>query len=291
MATVVIITKGENLQFFGRYDKSVCLFKHLRENIDSNSKGATSRGLFPNVFNLAATSVITVNATCGETGPEVYCKLVEHVFRNENDRESQDQCGTCDARSPSPDKKHPIENAIDGTNRWWQSPTLQNGKQYQWVTITLDLKQVYQIAYVIVKSAISPRPGNWILERSLDGIIYKPWQYYALSDNECWEVYGIRPTIGQPHYRMDDEVICTSYYSKLNPLENGEDFTKARYVRLRLQKIQTLHADLMSLQIGGEHIDPSVSRRHFYSIKDISVVANVLVLVMQIHVSTDLKYR
>ncbi|GFY55286.1 laminin subunit alpha-1, partial [Trichonephila inaurata madagascariensis] len=252
----------------------------------------TSRGLFPNVFNLAASSVITVNATCGETGPEIYCKLVEHVFRqNEYARESQEQCRACDARSPSSDKKHPIENAIDGTNQWWQSPTLQNGKQYEWVTITLDLKQVYQIAYVIVKAAISPRPGNWILERSLDGIIYKPWQYYALSDSECWEAYGIRPTIGQPHYRTDDEVICTSYYSKLDPLENGEihtslvngrpgvdgpsaklmEFTKARYVRLRLQKIRTLHADLMSLRIGGENVDPSVSRRYFYSIKDISV--------------------
>lgn len=40
----------------------------------------STRGLFPNVFNLAATSVITVNATCGESSPEVYCKLVEHVF-------------------------------------------------------------------------------------------------------------------------------------------------------------------------------------------------------------------
>ncbi|GIX96619.1 laminin subunit alpha-2 [Caerostris extrusa] len=182
----------------------------------------------------------------GETGPEVYCKLVEHVFRNENDKESQDQCGTCDA-SPSPDKSTLLKMQL----------------------------MVYQIAYVIVKSAISPRPGNWILERSLDGIIYKPWQYYALSDNECWEVYGIRPTIGQPHYRMDDEVICTSYYSKLNPLENGEIHTSLVNGRPGVDgpssKLMTLHADLMSLQIGGEHIDPSVSRRHFYSIKDISV--------------------
>ncbi|XP_035219316.1 laminin subunit alpha-1-like, partial [Stegodyphus dumicola] len=252
------------------------------------------RGLFPNVFNLAATSVITVNATCGEAGPEVYCKLVEHVYLRENvntkrSKESQEQCGVCDARSS--DKKHPIENAIDGTNRWWQSPTLQNGKQYEWITITLDLKQVYQITYIIVKAAISPRPGNWILERSLDGIIYKPWQYYALTDSECWESYGIRPTVGKPHYRTDDEVICTSYYSKLNPLENGEihtslvngkpgvdgpsmklmDFTKARYVRLRLQKIRTLHADLMSMKTDPESIDKSVTRRYFYSIKDISV--------------------
>jgi hypothetical protein len=39
-------------------------------------------------------------------------------------------------------KRHPIRYAIDGSNRWWQSPTLQNGRQYEWVTITIDLKQV-----------------------------------------------------------------------------------------------------------------------------------------------------
>ena len=27
---------------------------------------------------------------------------------------------------------------------------------------------------------------------------------------------------GKPSYRYDDEVICTSYYSKLEPMENGE---------------------------------------------------------------------
>lgn len=78
-----------------------------------------------------------------------------------------------------------------------------------------------------MKSAISPRPGNWILERSPDGIIYKPWQYYALTDSECWHAYGIRPTVGKPYYRTDDEVICTSYYSKLNPLEGGEVSTSS----------------------------------------------------------------
>lgn len=37
---------------------------------------------------------------------------------------------------------HPIEYAIDGTNRWWQSPSIKNGMGYHYVTITLDLKQV-----------------------------------------------------------------------------------------------------------------------------------------------------
>ena len=41
--------------------------------------------------------------------------------------------------------RHPISNAIDGTNSRWQSPTLQNGRRFEWVTITIDLKQVNSI--------------------------------------------------------------------------------------------------------------------------------------------------
>lgn len=41
-------------------------------------------------------------------------------------------------------ERHPISNAIDGTNNWWQSPSIQNGREYHWVTITLDLRQVSQ---------------------------------------------------------------------------------------------------------------------------------------------------
>lgn len=42
----------------------------------------------------------------------------------------------------APTEHHPIEYAIDGTNRWWQSPSIKNGMEYHYVTITLDLKQV-----------------------------------------------------------------------------------------------------------------------------------------------------
>jgi hypothetical protein len=102
----------------------------------NNGNNAGGVGLFPSVFNLATRATITANATCGSTGPEVYCKLVEHVQMR------APQCGVCDGNSPDYDKRHPITNAIDGTPRWWQSPSLQNGPQYEWVTITLDLKQV-----------------------------------------------------------------------------------------------------------------------------------------------------
>ncbi|KAG8444246.1 hypothetical protein GDO86_009434 [Hymenochirus boettgeri] len=164
--------------------------------------------------------------------------------------------------------------------------------QYHYITITLDLQQVFQIAYIIIKAANSPRPGNWILERSLDGVNFKPWQYYALTDSECLTRYNVKPHSVQSSYSKDDEVACTSHYSKIHPLENGEiftsliigrpsaedpspellEFTSARYIRLRLQRIRTLNADLMMLsQSNYKDIDAIVTRRYFYSIKDISV--------------------
>ncbi|KAJ7414023.1 laminin subunit alpha 1 [Willisornis vidua] len=184
------------------------------------------RGLFPAILNLASNAHISTNATCGEKGPEMFCKLV------------------------------------------------------------------FQVAYVIIKAANAPRPGNWILERSIDGMEFKPWQYYAISDTECLTRYNITPRIGPPTYKRDDEVICTSYYSRLVPLEHGEihtslingrpsaddpsqkllEFTSARYIRLRLQRIRTLNADLMTLSHNDpKELDPIVTRRYYYSIKDISI--------------------
>ena len=46
----------------------------------TTSAGGGGGGLFPSVFNLAATAEITSNATCGQNEPEIYCKLVEHVY-------------------------------------------------------------------------------------------------------------------------------------------------------------------------------------------------------------------
>uniref|UniRef100_A0A8B9K092 Basement membrane-specific heparan sulfate proteoglycan core protein n=1 Tax=Astyanax mexicanus TaxID=7994 RepID=A0A8B9K092_ASTMX len=276
---------------------SVCQF-HLGVTIfffeDEFKYGLTvlssvPQGLFPAILNLASNAEISTNATCGEPLPEMYCKLVEHVPGR---RIRNPQCRTCDANSANLKERHPITNAIDGTNQWWQSPSIKNGRQFHWVTVTLDLRQIFQVAYVIIKAANSPRPGNWILERSLDGINYQPWQYYAISDTECLTRYNITPRLGPPTYKRDEEVICTSYYSRLVPLEHGEihtslingrpgaddltpellEFTSARFIRLRLQRIRTLNADLMTLSYRDpKDVDPIVTRRYYYSIKDISV--------------------
>ncbi|XP_066580920.1 laminin subunit alpha-1 [Prorops nasuta] len=233
------------------------------------SKNTKAAGLFPSAFNVAAKAEIFVNATCGEDGLETFCKLSE-----------SSRCTVCDARSPDPGKRHSIHHVLaPSPGRWWQSPTLERGERYEYVTIDLDLKQVYQIEYVIVKAANSPRPAAWILERSIDGINFQPWQYYAPSDEECWTRYSMPPLVGKPTYIDDDEPICTSIYSKPIPMENGEihthlvngragalnhslaleEFTQARYVRLRLQ----------GLRRNGETI--ADKRRAFYSIKEINI--------------------
>lgn len=82
--------------------------------------------------------------------------------------------------------------------------------------------QIYRVVYISIKSAYSPRPGTWILERSLNGKEYEPWQYFARNDKECFEKFRVSAKKGKPHYSADVEVICTSFYSRLTPLENGE---------------------------------------------------------------------
>lgn len=189
----------------------------------------------------------------------------------------------CDASNPNYSKRHPIKNAIDGTENWWQSPSLKNGKRYEWITININLRQVYEIAYVIIKSAISPLPSNWILERSIDGVNFYPWQYFARTDTECWERYRVRPSIGKLRYRSDDEVICTSMYSKNNvgneeidvSLINGRpsaespdgisptlrEFIRAQHIRIRMQKIRTLKGNILYDANDIDKSDSSLTNR------------------------------
>ena len=89
------------------------------------------------------------------------------------------------------------------------------------VIIFIDLFTCLKHA-IIISSPILLSAGNWVLERSIDGVTFKPWQYYAITDTECLTRFNINPRTGPPSYTRDDEVICTSFYSKIHPLENGE---------------------------------------------------------------------
>lgn len=56
-------------------------------------------GLFPAVLNLASMADITANATCGSMGPEMFCKLVEHV---PGQPVKNPQCRICNQKSTKP---------------------------------------------------------------------------------------------------------------------------------------------------------------------------------------------
>lgn len=86
----------------------------------------------------------------------------------------------------------------------------------------------------------------------------------------------------------DDEVICTTDFSHIHPMENGEmvinlvdgrpgkassglpvklqEFLKATNVRLRFLRANTMYAQLMDLKRNS---DPTVTRRYYYAVKEI----------------------
>ncbi|XP_006835184.1 PREDICTED: laminin subunit alpha-3 [Chrysochloris asiatica] len=249
--------------------------------------------LHPPYFNLAEAAKIWATATCGEREPgggrprpELYCKLVGGPTAPGRGHSIQGQfCDYCNSEDPR--KAHPIINAIDGTERWWQSPPLSSGTQYNKVNVTLDLGQLFHVAYVLIKFANSPRPDLWVLERSVDfGNTYLPWQYFAHSKRDCLEHFGQEANLA---ITRDDDVLCITEYSRIVPLENGEvvvslingrpgaknftfsptlrDFTKATNIRLRFLRTNTLLGHLIS----KAQRDPTVTRRYYYSIKDISI--------------------
>ncbi|XP_061694545.1 laminin subunit alpha-3 isoform X3 [Syngnathoides biaculeatus] len=253
--------------------------------------GLAGFSLSPPYFNLAHGSRISATATCGEDESgrprdDLYCKLVGGPTAGHLTQNIRGQfCDYCNAGDPS--KAHPVGHAVDGTERWWQSPPLSKGLGYNEVNLTLDFGQLFHVAYVIIKFANSPRPDLWVLERSVDnGRTFDAWQYFAQSKRECIERFG-----KQPNARLvnDDDQLCVTDYSRIVPLENGEivvslingrpgardftrspvlqSFTRATNVRLRFLRTNTLLGHLIS----KAQRDPTVTRRYYYSIKDVSI--------------------
>ncbi|XP_071119471.1 laminin subunit alpha-like [Haliotis cracherodii] len=245
--------------------------------------------LSPPYFNLAQGRNITASATCGEDVPnaELFCRLTGATGRGAESRELI-QGQLCDYCAPEIyDQNHGPEYAIDGSQRWWQSPPLSRGVQYNEVNLTINLGQEFHVAYVFIKMANSPRPGVWVLERSTDfGTTYQPWQYFADSPSDCLKFFH---TPANTSIGRDNQILCTTEFSKVVPLENGEivvslvngrpnaqnfsyaydlqEWTKATNIRMRLIRTKTLLGHLMAVA----RRDPTVTRRYYYSIKDISI--------------------
>ena len=69
-------------------------------------------------------------------------------------------CDYCDTAEPT--KSHLPEYAVDGTERWWQSPPLSRGLQYNEVNLTIELGQVRLIGLVVEFSSITLGLGRVI---------------------------------------------------------------------------------------------------------------------------------
>ena len=109
---------------------------------------AASRVLTPPYFNLAHRKPIEATSTCGVGvwEPELFCKLTGADPTTEGEVPPQSEviegqlCDVCDPWEPG--QAHPPEQALDGTERWWQSPPLSRGLEYNEVNLTIDLGQV-----------------------------------------------------------------------------------------------------------------------------------------------------
>ncbi|XP_076440495.1 laminin subunit alpha-like [Babylonia areolata] len=245
--------------------------------------------LTPPYFNLAQGRNISATATCGEGYPnELFCRLTGATGSEDQTTREVIRGQLCDYCNPGISQQdHRPKYATDGTERWWQSPPLSRGVQYNQVNLTIHLGQEFHVAYVFIRMANSPRPGVWVLERSTDfGKTWQPWQFFADTPSDCLKFF--ETTAEDPIY-YDDQVLCTTEFSKVVPLEGGEivvslvngrpsaenfsnadvlqEWTKATDVQLRMLRTKTLLGHLMAVA----RQDPTVTRRYYYSIKDISI--------------------
>ncbi len=99
----------------------------------------TAQVLQPEYIDIAKGKRISSSATCGEGldkeagGKELFCKLAQAPGRTGIKGQYCDNC------YPG---NHSVQFAVDGTEKWWQSPSLSRGLHFENVNITIDLGQV-----------------------------------------------------------------------------------------------------------------------------------------------------
>ena len=108
-------------------------------------EGVLAQVLQPPYFDIAKGKPITATATCGEgpgleeEGRELFCKLAQAPGPVAIKGQSCDYC------YPG---NHSIGFSNDGSEKWWQSPSLSRGLQYENVNITIDLGQVRLLRFL-----------------------------------------------------------------------------------------------------------------------------------------------
>lgn len=114
------------------------LFLQLRQ--------VTGQQLSPPYYNLAQGKPVYASSTCGEDvyEKELFCELTgahPNAIPDESHFVIRGQvCDYCDPAYPP--NSHPASQAVDGTEKWWQSPPLSRGLKYNEVNFTIPFGQV-----------------------------------------------------------------------------------------------------------------------------------------------------
>lgn len=104
--------------------------------------------LSQSTINIAQGKEITASATCGYDLPpgekqELFCKLSTVPGKFGRNGLECDYCNPRLRHGAAKDvKDHDIRYAIDSTERWWQSPPLSRGLEYNQINVTINLGQV-----------------------------------------------------------------------------------------------------------------------------------------------------
>ena len=165
---------------------------------------------------LAIGRTFTASSTCGLDGPKTFCSIeLPDNSTEEDDGNGGRGCFICDSSDPA--NSHPasflsdLDSSAMPLRTWWQA---ENGVGD--VTLELELEALFFFTHLVASFRL-PRPAAAVIERSRDfGVTYEPYQYYS---NDCEGDFGMPD---RSSVRTVDEVICTSAYSSLQPLTNGE---------------------------------------------------------------------
>ncbi|XP_078711343.1 laminin subunit alpha-3-like [Lampetra fluviatilis] len=120
---------------------SMLLLLLLLPALPSARAAGNEPSLLPPYFNVAERASASATATCGQdeegrSREDTSCALSGSAALS-------GQGNLCEICSlDDPDSAHPVSNAIDGTERSWQSPPLSRGPHYNHVNVTLNLGQV-----------------------------------------------------------------------------------------------------------------------------------------------------
>ena len=135
-------------------EKAIIIGLFLTSNFGLSLTQGTENLLTPPYFNLAYERSVEASATCGVGAgvTEAYCNLGSALC---DICVSEEQAMLLGERSPQQmqyytDRIHSPAYAVDGSERWWQSPPLSRGLQYNEVNLTINLGQVRTMIAIIL---------------------------------------------------------------------------------------------------------------------------------------------